>query len=100
MAEASAVIPIENPFEAQEKAKLRKVLTWIGGTLTASTIATLDVLVLKKPLGTTAEIIVGLAFVWVTVGIAIVAFRIGKWGPNIGPRRRQRDLRPVVLDGG
>ena len=58
--------------------------TWIGGTLTASTIAALDALVLHKPLGTTAEIIVGLAFVWVTVAIAIVAFRIGKWGPNIG----------------
>jgi len=58
--------------------------TWIGGTLTASTIAALDGLVLHKPLGTTAEIIVGLAFVWVTVAIAIVAFRIGKWGPNIG----------------
>jgi glutamate:GABA antiporter len=58
--------------------------TWIGGTLTASTIAALDGLVLHKPLGTTAEIIVGLAFVWVTVGIAILAFRIGKWGPNIG----------------
>jgi glutamate:GABA antiporter len=58
--------------------------TWIGGTLTASTIAALDGLVLHKPLGTTAEIIVGLAFVWVSVAIAIVAFRIGKWGPNIG----------------
>jgi glutamate:GABA antiporter len=58
--------------------------TWIGGTLTASAIAALDGLVLHKPLGTTAEIIVGLAFVWVTVAIAIVAFRIGKWGPNIG----------------
>jgi glutamate:GABA antiporter len=58
--------------------------TWIGGTLTASTIAALDGLVLRKPLGTTAEIIVGLAFVWVTVALAIIAFRIGKWGPNIG----------------
>ena len=58
--------------------------TWIGGTLTAATIATLNALVLTKPLGTTAEILVGLAFIWVTVGIAIVAFRIGKWGPNIG----------------
>ena len=57
---------------------------WIGGTLAASTIAALDGLVLHKPLGTAAEIIVGLAFVWVTVAIAIVAFRIGKWGPNIG----------------
>jgi glutamate:GABA antiporter len=58
--------------------------TWIGGTLTASTIAALNGLVLHKQLGTIAEIIVGLAFVWVTVGIAIIAFRIGKWGPNIG----------------
>ena len=58
--------------------------TWIGGTLTASTIATLNALVLTKPLSTTWEILVGLAFIWVTVGIAIVAFRIGKWGPNIG----------------
>jgi glutamate:GABA antiporter len=58
--------------------------TWIGGTLTASTIAALDGLVLHKPLGTTAEILVGLGFVWVTVAIAIIAFRFGKWGPNIG----------------
>jgi glutamate:GABA antiporter len=58
--------------------------TWIGGTLTAATIAALDGLVLHKPLGTAAEIIVGLVFVWVTVAIAIVAFRIGKWGPNLG----------------
>jgi glutamate:GABA antiporter len=58
--------------------------TWIGGTLTASAIATIDGLVVHKPLGTAAEIIVGLAFVWVTVAIAIVAFRIGKWGPSIG----------------
>ena len=57
---------------------------WIGGTLTASTIATLNALVLSKPRGTTAEIVVGLAFVWITVGIAIVALRIGKWGPSIG----------------
>jgi glutamate:GABA antiporter len=58
--------------------------TWIGGTLTAAAIAALDGLVLHKPLGTAAEIIVGLVFVWVTVAIAIVAFRIGKWGPNLG----------------
>jgi glutamate:GABA antiporter len=57
---------------------------WIGGTLTASAIAALDGLILKKPLSTTSEIIVGLVFVWVTVAIAIIAFRYGKWGPNIG----------------
>jgi amino acid transporter len=57
---------------------------WVGGTLTAATIASVNAFIVSKPLGTTAEIIVGLAFIWVTVGIAIVAFRIGKWGPNIG----------------
>jgi glutamate:GABA antiporter len=57
---------------------------WVGGTLTASTIASLNAFVLSKPLGTGAEIVVGLVFTWLTVGVAIVAFRIGKWGPNIG----------------
>jgi amino acid transporter len=57
---------------------------WVGGSLTAATIATLDDFVLSKPMSTTWEIVVGLAFIWITVAIAIVAFRIGKWGPNIG----------------
>jgi glutamate:GABA antiporter len=57
---------------------------WVGGSLTASAIAAIDGFVVTKPLGTTAEIIVGLVFTWVTVAIAIIAFRIGKWGPNIG----------------
>ena len=57
---------------------------WVGGTLTATTIAALDSFVLRRPLGTAPEIAVGLAFTWVTVGIAMVEFRIGKWGPNIG----------------
>src|SRR5580692_3563517 len=57
---------------------------WVGGTLTAATIASLDAFVVKKPLSTTWEIVIGLAFIWVTTAIAIVAFRVGKWGPNIG----------------
>lgn len=57
---------------------------WIGGTLAATTIATLNDFVLAKPLGTTGEIIVGLVFTWLTVGTAIVAFRYGKWAPNVG----------------
>jgi amino acid transporter len=57
---------------------------WVGGTLAATTIATLNSFVLRKPLGTTGEIVVGLVFTWVTVGMAIVAFRYGKWAPNIG----------------
>jgi glutamate:GABA antiporter len=57
---------------------------WVGGTLTATAIAALDSFVLHRSLGTGWEIAIGLAFTWVTVGIAIVAFGIGKWGPNIG----------------
>jgi len=57
---------------------------WVGGTLAATTIATLNTFVLSKPLGTTGEIVVGLVFTWVTVGTAIVAFRYGKWAPNLG----------------
>jgi glutamate:GABA antiporter len=57
---------------------------WIGGTLAATTIATLNAFVLTKPLSTGGEIIVGLAFTWVTVAMAIISFRYGKWAPNIG----------------
>ena len=57
---------------------------WIGGTLAASAIATLNAFVVRKPLGTAEEIIVGLAFTWTTVAFAIIAFRYGKWAPNIG----------------
>jgi glutamate:GABA antiporter len=57
---------------------------WVGGTLSAATIAAINSFVLSKPMNTAWEIVVGLAFTWVTVGIAIIAFRIGKWGPNIG----------------
>src|SRR5262249_4503691 len=57
---------------------------WVGGTLAATTIAALNTFVLNKPLGTTGEILVGLVFTWVVVGTAIIAFRYGKWAPNIG----------------
>ena len=57
---------------------------WVGGTLTATSIAALDAFVVKKPLGTAAEILIGLAFVWGCVLLAIIALRWGKWGPNIG----------------
>jgi glutamate:GABA antiporter len=57
---------------------------WVGGTLSAATIASLNAFVLSKPMSTAWEVVVGLVFIWVTVAIAIVAFRIGKWGPNIG----------------
>jgi glutamate:GABA antiporter len=57
---------------------------WIGGTLAATAIATLNAFVVHKPLGTAGEIVVGLVFTWITVAFAIIAFRYGKWAPNIG----------------
>ena len=57
---------------------------WIGGTLAATAIATLNGLVVGRPLGTAGEIVVGLLFTWVTVGLAIIALRYGKWAANIG----------------
>ena len=57
---------------------------WVGGTLTAATIATLNSFVLSKPLTKPWEIAIGLVFIWVTTAIAIISFRVGKWGPNIG----------------
>lgn len=57
---------------------------WIGGTLAATAIATLNAFVAAKPLGTLGEIIAGLVFTWITVALAVIAFRYGKWAPNIG----------------
>jgi glutamate:GABA antiporter len=57
---------------------------WIGGTLTATAIATINAFIVKKPLGTSGEIIVGLVFTWATVAFAVIALRLGKWAPNVG----------------
>jgi glutamate:GABA antiporter len=57
---------------------------WIGGSLAALAIATLDDFVVRTPLGTAGEIVAGLVFTWGTVAFAIIAFRYGKWAPNIG----------------
>ena len=97
VAELGSAFPVEGgPYEwarmsfGRAPAAVASVLywlsnpIWVGGTLTATTIAALDSFILHKSLGTGWEIAVGLVFTWVTVGIAIVAFRIGKWGPNIG----------------
>jgi glutamate:GABA antiporter len=97
VAELGAAFPIEGgPYEwvKMSSGRLTGSITavlywlsnpiWVGGTLAASAIATLNAFVLSKPLGTTGEIVVGLIFTWVTVGTAIIALRYGKWAPNIG----------------
>jgi glutamate:GABA antiporter len=57
---------------------------WIGGTLSATAIAALQAFVFKGSISTLTEILIGLAFTWTTVAVAVMAFRYGKWGPNIG----------------
>ena len=57
---------------------------WVGGTLTATAIAVLEAFVFHRTLSTGAGIAFGLAFIWLTVVVAIVAFRYGKMIPNMG----------------
>jgi amino acid transporter len=57
---------------------------WIGGTLSASAIAALDAFVFKHSIGKWPEIAIGLGFTWLAVIFAVMAFRYGKWGPNVG----------------
>ncbi len=57
---------------------------WLGGLLTATAVAGVNVLISSKPLGTTGEIIFGVVFVWLVILGAIAAMRFGKQIPNIG----------------
>ncbi len=58
---------------------------WVGGTLAATAIATLEAFFHHgEAYGTGAEIVFGLIFVWLTVAVAIAALRYGKWAPNVG----------------
>ncbi len=57
---------------------------WIGGTLSATAIAALEAFVFHHSLATWQDIAIGLGFTWATVATAVVAFKYGKWGPNIG----------------
>jgi amino acid transporter len=61
---------------------------WIGGSLAAVTIACINDFFLKpnghQPVGTLGSIVIGLIFVWINIGIAVVALKYGKWAANIG----------------
>ena len=61
---------------------------WIGGSLAAVTIASINGFFLepngKADVGTLGSIIIGLIFVWVCIGIAVVSLKNGKWAGNIG----------------
>ena len=61
---------------------------WIGGSLSAVTIACINSFFLAPnghaEMGLTWQIVVGLVFVWVNIGIAVSALKHGKWAGNIG----------------
>src|SRR6266581_4150648 len=97
MAELGSTFPVEGgPYEWVRMAfgRLPGSITavlywmsnpiWIGGTLSATTIAVLDDFVFHRTIGTWAEIGIGLAFTWLTVLMAVISLRYGKWAPNIG----------------
>jgi amino acid transporter len=58
---------------------------WLGGTLTATTIAALDALWGSSFTGNQgAETVIGFLFIWVAVGMNILSLRYMKWVPNFG----------------
>ena len=58
---------------------------WLGGTLTGVTIGVLAVFFFPNTtLNTTEEIIIGLAFTWVTILLSVIALKYGKWTGNLG----------------
>jgi amino acid transporter len=61
---------------------------WIGGSLAAVTIASINGFFLepngKADVGTLGSIIIGLIFVWVCIAIAVMSLKFGKWAGNIG----------------
>ncbi|HEV2218467.1 MAG TPA: APC family permease [Candidatus Dormibacteraeota bacterium] len=58
---------------------------WLGGTLTATSIAAMDALWGSSIGGNqVAETIVGFLFIWVAVTMNILSLRYMKWVPNLG----------------
>jgi amino acid transporter len=58
---------------------------WLGGTLTATTIAALDALWGSSFSGNQgAETVIGFLFIWTAVTMNILSLRYMKWVPNLG----------------
>src|SRR4029077_3887918 len=58
---------------------------WLGGTLTAVSIAAFDALWGTKLGGNIgAELVVAFLFIWIAVGMNILSLRYMKWAPNVG----------------
>ena len=57
---------------------------WMGGTLAAAVVTTINTFYLKKPMGTLPSIIIGILVVWAIVGLSLIELKWGKWTGIIG----------------
>jgi amino acid transporter len=57
---------------------------WMGGTLAAAVVTTINTFYLKQPMGTLPSIVVGVAVVWAIVGLSLVELKWGKWTGILG----------------
>jgi len=57
---------------------------WMGGTLAAVVVATINTFYLKNAMGTLSSIIVGILVVWAIVGLSLIELKWGKWTGIIG----------------
>ncbi len=55
---------------------------WLGGSLCITAITAISTLII--PIPEWAKYLLGLAFIWFTVGSAVLSFKYGRWVSNIG----------------
>jgi amino acid transporter len=65
---------------------------WVGGSLALTAVAAWSANISKIGNGTVGDYVFCLAFIWISISVAIISLRYGKWIPNLGAI-----LRAVVL---
>jgi hypothetical protein len=68
---------------------------WVGGSLTIVSFAAIEEFF--RPVGGAWKYVYAAAFIWFTIGAAIVALRYGKWVPTLGAWARGAVLTFFVL---
>ncbi|HEY2073904.1 MAG TPA: APC family permease, partial [Gaiellaceae bacterium] len=65
---------------------------WVGGSLAFTAVAAWSANI--SPIGNSSagDYVFGLVFIWISIGVAIISLRYGKWIPNLGAV-----LRAIVL---
>jgi amino acid transporter len=65
---------------------------WVGGSLAFTSVAAWSVNVHGIGNASAGDYVFGLVFIWISIGVAIISLRYGKWIPNLGAI-----LRGIVL---